>query len=92
MITIQPAEQGGTLPYPLHVDEDGTVGRQDFWQGKPARVVGFSPVPRANVMSLDWEEFTRDPSGATGLYVVSEDADGTWYTHWCSPIAKVTVT
>lgn len=64
------------LPYPFFVDEDGKVGRQDVWRGKPLEVVGFQADLAAQQVDLWWEEAFRDPQQAVGMYAVTRDDDG----------------
>jgi hypothetical protein len=68
------------LPYPYFVTEDGKVGRQDFWQGKPYRVVGFQRDLAVPAIDLRWFDAFKDPQRAVGMYVVISHQDGNWYT------------
>lgn len=81
--------EGTRLPYPLHVTQDGSVLRQDFWRGDPARVVGFAARVDVHAIDLRWEEAWAEPSRAVGMYVVVMDAKGGWAT-WQTAVASVT--
>jgi hypothetical protein len=83
-ITIQPATRPTLqLPYPFHIDEEGNVLRQDFWNGEPSRVIGFSPIEesRFHEDQIDVTEFLKDPNTAIGMYPIMEHADGKWFTY-----------
>lgn len=69
------------LPYPFHVNDDGTIGRQDFWQGDPAAVIGFQAKLDVQHVDLFWSDFLTDPQRAVGMYLVTRDRAGTWSTH-----------
>lgn len=64
------------LPYPLFVSEDGSVGRQDFWDGRILRVVGFMRDLAVQQVDLYWKDAYADPQAAVGMYVVAVDASG----------------
>lgn len=91
ILTVQPAAstdqitEDGTeltrLPYPFHCDKDGNVQRQDFWRGKPLRVVGFAADLAVHKVDLRWREAFDVPTRALGMYVVSQNADGSVFTH-----------
>lgn len=91
-ITLQPsprvddiADDGTEMtqrPYPFHVDADtGDVGRQDFWRGDPARVIGFTSRPERQQIDLWWEDAAEDPRRAVGMYAVTAGSDGRWLIH-----------
>lgn len=70
------------LPYPLFVNEaDGSVQRQDFWQGKVLRVVGFQKDLARHEIDLWWSEAAKDPQRAVGMYIVTTDKDGGMGVH-----------
>jgi len=69
------------LPYPFHVNERGDVQRQDFWRGRPLRVIGFTTRVDLQEVVLWWEEVWAAPELAVGRYVVTEDTDGQMSTH-----------
>lgn len=69
------------LPYPFHVDERGFVQRQDFWQGKVFRVIGFTARPEPGNLVTSWPEVWRDPALAVNKYLVTSDEDGEWSSH-----------
>lgn len=79
MLTLQPAMLGDRLPYPLHVQADGTIDRQDFWRGDPFRVIGLTlrPVPGDDL--LEWRE-VESPDEIVGSYLVVTDVHGQWST------------
>jgi hypothetical protein len=84
MITIQPKAIGGQLPVPYEVDMDndlGAIGNQGYWKGKPARLLGFSRNSCVNHLDVTLDEFDRNITVAVGLYMVTEDQDGTKFTH-----------
>lgn len=90
LITLQPSprvdglNENGTertqLPYPIHATEDGTVLRQDFWQGNPASVVGVVADLHRQEIDHTWEEVWADPQLAVGKYVVTADTAGRFGT------------
>lgn len=80
-IKIQPQEiDDGTLPYPYFIDNEGLVGRQDFWKGNPYRLLGFSKMPEAGDMELSFEYFWKIPEKAIGMYPVFADKRNNWTT------------
>ena len=78
-ITLQPVMTGDRLPYPFHVAADGAIDRQDFWRGKPERVIGISDIPVAGHMIQTWQNII-DVRSVLGTYLVVSDADGQWST------------
>lgn len=81
-ISIQPKEQeDGTLPYPYHINDKGLVGRQDFWNGNPYSLKGFSKKLTTGKMELLVDDFLKDPEQAVGMYPVFADKEDNWYTH-----------
>lgn len=89
MITIQPERRAdGVLPYPFHIQAEdgeettrGAVGRQDFWHGKPERLVGFVADPKLMQVDLVLAEFLADPAAARGMHPVMQDDKGGWATY-----------
>ena len=84
MIKIQPKQrQDKTLPYPYFIDEQGLVGRQDFWKGRPYKLVGFNGKPKTGIdgKTIDLDIFLKDPQKAVGLYPIFEHENGEWYTY-----------
>ncbi len=80
-IKIQPAEMlDRTLPYPYFIDKDGLIGRQDFWKGKPYKLLGFSKMPKTGSMKLSFKDFWKEPKKAIGMYPVFTDKDDDWTT------------
>ncbi len=90
-LKIQPQElSDGMLPYPFYVDEKGLVGRQDFWRGKPHRVLGFCAKPVAGEIDLEFSDFLNSPQIAVGMYIVVSDKEDNWSTMAGSPVHSVT--
>ena len=92
-LTIQPAPEndslGARLPYPYHVFvADGVVGRQDFWKGNPASVVGFAKRAGRCAVDLTFTAWKNEPSKAVGMFCVFADASGD-FTADVRPIASV---
>jgi hypothetical protein len=82
IIRIQPQErEDKTLPYPFFIDEKGFVGRQDFWRGKPLKLIGFSTVPKTGEMDVTLSDFLEVPDCCIEMYPVMEWEDGTWHTY-----------
>jgi hypothetical protein len=81
VITFQPAEQGGVLPYPFHVRPDGRIQRQDVWRGDPFRVIGFVSGFSDLAVDLEWVDAVVDPQRAVGMFMVASDEDGRWSTY-----------
>jgi len=69
------------MPYPFYVNEDGTVQRQDFWRGDPARVVGFQKDSAVQQVDLRWAEAKTDPAAVVGMYLVTADSKGNLASH-----------
>jgi hypothetical protein len=69
------------LPYPFHVDVQGLIQRQDFWQGKVFRVIGFTDRPEPGPLTLYWPTVWERPELAVGKYVVTSDERGQWSSH-----------
>ncbi len=81
IVKIQPQEQENmTLPYPYFIYEKGIVGRQDFWKGKPAILLGFSFKPIAGTIELEFNDFWKKPKLALGMYPVFADDKDNWFT------------
>ena len=90
-ITIQPKEQlDGTLPYPFHISREGSVMRQDFWQGKPEKLIGFNDKPVANDIKVSVKEFWKKPDIAIAMYPVFSNEGDKWVTH-TTPIESVRI-
>ena len=97
-ITIQPANTPSgeynvnlPLPYPYHVDAaTGDVGRQEFWKGEPAAVLGFQNDPDVQIIDLLWADAAKHPEDIVGKYVVTANADGGIYNE-TRPITSVHV-
>lgn len=69
------------LPYPYHVNEDGSIARQDFWRGEPARLLGFQVKADEQVVDVFAAEWLSDDVNVDGMYPVFMDADGTIWNH-----------
>ena len=83
VIRIQPEENNGTLPYPYFIDKEGSVGRQDFWKGKPFKLIGFSPIPEQEFdkRQINLSEFLESPQKAIGMYPIFMYKNKDWYTY-----------
>lgn len=78
------------MPYPFHItDELGAVGRQDFWKGEPARLLGFQRGD-AHRVDVTAATFWHLPEQVVGMRPVFQDADGGIWSHM-NPITHVTV-
>lgn len=89
-LVIQPEESGGVLPKPFFIGKDGLVGRQDFWRGAPAQLVGFVHRPdTTGEIDLEFDEFWADGDAALGMCPVFAHADGTFNTYGHRRIASV---
>lgn len=81
-IKIQPQELGnGTLPYPYWIDDDNAVGRQDFWKGKPYRLIGFCKKLEAGAIDLYIRKWRENPEKAIGMYPIFADKKDNWDTY-----------
>lgn len=84
-LILQPKTRAnGQMPYPYFIEEDGNVGRQDFWKGEPLKLIGFDINPSDHGMSnksVDLSDFIRDPEIAVNMYPIFEHKDGEWYTY-----------
>ena len=81
IVKIQPAERSDmTLPYPYFIDSDGYVGKQEFWQGHPYKLIGFSKTPTAGTMELTFSEFWKDPKQAIKMFPVMSNTEDDWFT------------
>jgi hypothetical protein len=69
------------LPYPFFADEHGMIGRQDFWNGRVLRIVGFQEDLAQEMIDLFWDDAYAEPEKAIGMYVVTENQHGDWVTH-----------
>lgn len=70
------------LPYPYQIDADGSVLRQDFWRGEPARLLGFqqdADVQQVDLLAEDW--LATEDSAPAGWHPVFMDADGGMWNH-----------
>lgn len=80
-IEIQPKElKDKTLPYPYFIDKNALVGRQDFWRGKPYRLLGFSCKARTGEMDIMFKDFWKNPKLALEKYPVFSDNKDNWTT------------
>jgi len=80
MIKLQPKNQSKTVKsYPYFIYEDGSVGDQDIWQGKPDYLLGFSKKPVAGKMELMMRDFWKEPEKAVGMYPVFQTSTKKWY-------------
>lgn len=88
-ITIQPGQPGEgmrydvmkPLPYPYHVDaKTGEAGRQEFWRGDPAVLLGFQEQADTQRVDLFLTEWVTDPQKAVGMFPAFARTDGSMYT------------
>lgn len=79
------------MPYPYHIgDANGAVGRQDFWNGEPERLIGFQATRKRQVVDLFAAKFWDEPAQAIGMYPVFQDRDGgVWNMSY--PVTEVVV-
>ena len=91
IVKIHPEEKPGlALPYPWMIDEDGIVLRQDFWKGKPYKLIGFQKEDELN-MDLTFKEFWKCPKKAVGLFPIFMHLGGIWTTYFGSKVDRVSV-
>lgn len=64
------------LPYPFFVTPAGHIEKQDLWQGRPYRVVGFVSDLASQRVDLWWLAAAEDPQQAVGMYIVTIDVGG----------------
>ncbi len=83
VIKIQPKMRKDlTLPYPYFIDDDGYVGRQDFWKGTPLKLIGFNLSDKQiDDDSITFAQFWKNPELAIGKYPIFMHQDGEWYTY-----------
>lgn len=66
----------------------GDIGRQDLWQGRPQRLVGFHYGVQLTDVPVDLAGFYADPESVLGMFPVFAFADGTeWIRH--EPVVDV---
>lgn len=84
IIRIQPRQRpDGTLPYPFFIDENGRVGRQDFWKGNPIKLIGFDISPEDQGKSkktVSLKEFLADPIKCLRMYPIFTNTKDQWST------------
>lgn len=80
------------LPYPFFIDLKGMVGRQDFWKGKPLKLIGFNPKYQSGVMdgTLILKDFLEKPKKAITMFPIFEYKDKKYYTYGL-PIESVII-
>ena len=85
MTMIARIQQGedfnSTLPYPYFIDEEGFVGRQDIWKGKPYKLLGFHDKPVAGDIKLRFSDFKNNIKKAIGMYPVFINKNNSIVTH-----------
>jgi len=69
------------LPYPYFIEKGGLISRQDFWQGNPYKLLGFSKKPKAGSIDLTFKDFWKKPGECVGMFPVFSTAQDTWTTH-----------
>lgn len=80
-IMIQPREQwDGKLPYPYWINADQTIGRQDFWEGRPYMLIGFANDYVPGEIDLSFADFWANPKLAVGKHPVFSDKKHNWFT------------
>lgn len=92
-IVLQPKQRkDGTLPYPFFINEDGIVGRQDFWKGSPLILIGFNPKPNNETVkkTINCVTFLKNPKRAIKMFPIFEHRDGEWFTYQ-DPIESVKI-
>lgn len=98
-IKIQPEGDRAELPYPFFIDSLGLVGRQDFWKGKPYRLIGFNGKPKTghDKKTIDFVMFWNNPEKCIGLYPIFEhcseqngNGDSEWFTY-TQPIKSIDI-
>lgn len=77
------------LPYPFHIEADGSVGRQDFWRGTPKSLLGFMFSPDRFEIDIEVCDWLTGDVDVVGMYAVTQDANGSIST-WTFPISAVT--
>lgn len=96
--TIQTAQESASvgpydprkhLPYPFHIEADGSVLHRDFWRGDPAALIGFQATDEHRI-DLWREEWIYDPQAAIGMFPVFVTTEGGLYTYML-PVNEVTV-
>ncbi len=89
IISIQPGQPGEgmhynvhkPLPYPFLIDTDtGNVGRQDFWKGEPAALVGFQRELTEQRIDITVSSFAQNPDTVVGMFPVFTNDAGNFYT------------
>jgi hypothetical protein len=78
-VVIQAADDNGQ-PVSYYIEPGGAVGRQEFWAGVPARLLGFRRDSDATDVEIELLAFYGYPQEAVGLYPVFEDRDGATWT------------
>ena len=80
-ITIQPTNmEDGTSPYPYHVGMDGLIQRQDFWKGRPFRLIGFAKDKKVNEVNLLFKEWIIGDK----IYCIKKDYDFSYFYFNCN--------
>jgi len=89
-IKIQPKQIDKELPYPYFIDSKSKVGRQDFWKGKPLKLIAFDKNPNGRIGTLPFSAFWKNPKKAIGMYPVFEHKNKEWYTS-IIPITHISI-
>lgn len=69
------------LPCPFHIEDDGSVARQDFWRGEPLRLLGFQEKPDVPHIHVRAEDWLKNDTDVRGHFPVFLDADGSIWSH-----------
>jgi hypothetical protein len=89
VISLHHAKAGDSLPVTHHINPDGTVRRQDFWDGKPSRLAGFLLGAASAKLDLTHDAFWRAPAAAVGMFAAFLCADGS-RLRMPVPVARIT--
>lgn len=79
-----------SVPYPFHIEPDGSVARQDFWRGDPQMLLGFQETAdRQRVVLLTAAWLAGDLQKAVGMWPVFSTSNGGMWAHR-HPVQRVT--
>ena len=77
----QNVSKNGVLPMPYFISSvNGMVKKQNYWEGMPLKLLGFSKGKETGKMEIQVIDFFFSPKRAIGKYPVFETKDGKWYT------------
>lgn len=69
------------MPYPFFIEPDGSVGKQEFWKGDPAKLIGFAKRIDRHEITLPFAKFWKQPGRCLGMYPVFADSKDEWSTY-----------